>query len=149
MSDSRANYLKGDLAMQITANYYSILPRKFIAGTKGSYGIEELEIRFSEEWEGLSKKIVFYPPEGEAVSVIYDGSPVLIPNEVMSVRGRTKYAIVGYKDDKRLLTVSGEIDVLNTLDDVENPAQKPTPSEIEQVLIYMQNAVDTANSLRK
>ena len=64
MSDSRAIYLKGDLAMQITANYYSILPRKFIAGTKGSYGIEKLEISFSEEGDGLSKKKVFYPPEG-------------------------------------------------------------------------------------
>ncbi len=134
--------------MNISANYYTITPRKFIAGTKGSYGIETLEISFSEEWSGLGKKVIFYPPEGEAVSVIYDGTPFCIPQEVMNVRGRTKYAIVGYDGDKKLLTVSGEIDVLGTLDDVENPEQKPTPSEMAQVLTYMQQAVDTANSLR-
>ena len=96
--------------MQISANYYAIIPRKFIAGTKGSYGIEKLHISFSDEWAGLAKKVVFYPPNGEPVSVVYNDSPIDIPSEVMSVRGRTKYAIVGYKGDKRLLTVSGEID---------------------------------------
>ena len=44
--------------MQINANYYAITPRKFIAGTKGSYGIEKLDISFSEEWNGLAKKVI-------------------------------------------------------------------------------------------
>ena len=134
--------------MKISANYYTISPRKFIAGTKGSYGMEKLEISFSEEWSALSKKVIFYPPNSEAVSVIYNGIPIDIPNEVMRVRGRTKYAIVGYEGRKKLLTLSGEIDVLNTVEDTDTSSQRPTQSEISQVLGIMKTTTDVANSIR-
>ena len=135
--------------MQISANYYSIMPPRFIAGTKGSYGVEKLEIKFSEEWEGLIKKVVFYPPEGEAVSVIYESEPIDIPLEVMSVRGRTKYAIIGYKGEKKLVSVAAELDVLATLEDTESMSKEPTPDEMTQVFEYMRTAVDVANSVKR
>ena len=135
--------------MQINANYYSVTPSRFIAGTVGSYGIEKLEIKFSEEWEGLAKKVVFYPPDAESVGVIYNSEPIYIPMEVMKRRGKTRYAIIGYRDEKRLITVCGEIDVLGTLEDTVNASYVPTPDEMTQVLTYMQKAVDTASSVRE
>ena len=135
--------------MKISANYYSVTPPRFIAGTKGSYGIEKLEIVFSGEWDGLSKKIVFYPPDSAPVGVIYSHSPIDIPIEVMRTRGRSKYAVIGYKDEKKLVSVSGEIDVLGTLDDTDNSAILPTPDEMAQVLNLMQKAIDEARSLRE
>ncbi len=135
--------------MQINANYYSISPPRFIAGTKGSYGIEKLEIVFSAEWDGLIKKVLFYPPKSDPVSVLYELGPIDIPAEVMNVRGRTKYAVIGYKDEKILVSVSGEIDVLGTLDDTDKSAVRPTPTEIAQVIEHMRTAIDVAESVRK
>ena len=134
--------------MKISANYYSITPRRFIAGTKGSFGIEKLEIAFSEEWNGLVKRVVFYPPDSEPVGVIYASEPIDIPVEVMSKRGKTKYAVVGYKDEKKLVTVSGEMDVLSALDDTEHESLLPTPDEMAQVMELMQTAVDAARAVR-
>ena len=134
--------------MKISANYYSITPRRIIAGTKGSFGIEKLEIEFGEEWNGLSKRVVFYPPNSEPVGVIYASEPIDIPVEVMRKRGRTKYAVMGYRDDKKLVTVSGELDVLAALDDTEHESLSPTPDEMAQVLSLMQNAVEAARAVR-
>ena len=135
--------------MQISANYYSVLPPRFIAGTRGSYGIEQLEIIFSEEWKGLTKKVVFYPPDCDPIAVFYESDPISIPFEVMKVRGKTKYAIMGYDGNRKLVTVTGEIDVLTSLDDTDFAAQIPTPSEMMQVLSHMREAVDIANSVRR
>lgn len=134
--------------MQINVNYYSIYPSRFIAGTEGSHGVEQLDIHFSEEWEGMTKKIVFCPPRCEPVCVIYEDSPIDIPTEVMNARGKTKYAVFGYIDGKRLISVGGEIDVLSTLDDTDNYSNGPTPDEIEQVYAYMRDAFDIAQSVR-
>lgn len=134
--------------MKISVNYYSVTPRRFIAGTRGSYGIEKLEIAFSKEWNGLTKRVVFYPPDAEPVGVMYSSEPINIPMEVMRSRGKTKYAVIGYKDEKKLVTVSGEMDVLGALDDTENESLLPTPDEMAQVFDLMQTAVDTARALR-
>lgn len=135
--------------MQIRANYYSILPPRFIAGTKGSYGFEKLDISFSEEWNGLAKKVVFYPADSEPVSVIYADEPIDIPAEVMRSQGRTRYAVFGYLGNKTLVSVSGTIDVIGTLDDADNQTYLPTESEMTQVMEYMQKAVDISNELRE
>ena len=135
--------------MQINANYYSITPSRFIAGTRGSYGMERLEISFSPEWDGLSKKVVFYPSGEETVSVIYAGEPIYVPAEVMRVRGRSHYAIIGYDGERKLISVTGEIDVLGALEDTDTVASYvPTPSEMEQVLSYMNSAVESVEALR-
>lgn len=47
--------------MKLKINYYGLEPRRFIAGTVGSYGFEEMDLTFSAEWKTLSKKVVFYP----------------------------------------------------------------------------------------
>ena len=135
--------------MKISANNFSLSPIRFIAGTRGSYGIEKLEIDFSEEWNGLAKRVVFYPPRSKAVAVIYPDSPIDIPFEVMKERGKTKYAVIGYRDEKKLFSVSGEIDVLGTLDDTDGATYVPTPNEMAQVMSYMQSAIDIANSVRE
>ncbi len=134
--------------MQIKANYYSIYPTRFIAGTQGSHGVETLDITFSEEWEGMTKKVVFYPSEGDPICVIYEDRPIKIPPEATNTRGKTKYAIFGYSDDKRLISVCGEFDVLTTLADTDNYVNAPTPDEIEQVYAYMRESIDVAQSVR-
>ena len=38
-------------------------PRRIYAGTRGSY-ITEVAFTFSGEWDGLTKKLIFYPVRG-------------------------------------------------------------------------------------
>ena len=134
--------------MLIKINNYSIEPARFVAGTKGSYGVETIELEFGEEWQELSKKVVFSTNDGRAISVVYAGKPIEIPCEVMSSHGRAKFAVVGYREDVTLITVSGEIDIINTLaPDGENTVP-PTETEMSQALGYMNEAINTVNELR-
>jgi len=135
--------------MKIKVENYSMYPSRFIAGTKGSYGFDFLDIEFGEGWDGLSKKIVFSPADAPAVSVLYQGSPVVIPAEVMSCRGKSGFAVVGYQNSNKRITVTGEIEVLGTLDDSDaQNATVPTPSEIAQCLGYLEEARSIASSVR-
>ena len=133
--------------MKLRVDYYSVSPNRFVAGTKGSYGFETMELEFSSEWEGLGKKIVFSPPTGDSVSVIYEGSPIPIPYEVMSKRGVSRFAVVGSDGDKILLSVSGRIDVLETLPADADNSIPPTPEEMQKVLGIMEETSRTARQL--
>ncbi len=134
--------------MKIKIENYSMQPSRFIAGTKGSYGFDHIDVEFGEGWEGLSKKIIFCPPEGTPVSVVWAGQPIPIPVEVMSVRGKTAFAVVGYENEKTRITVTGELDVLNTLDADAAESAPPTESQMAQVMTYMQRAVSAAETVK-
>ena len=135
--------------MKIKIDNYSMQPSRFIAGTKGSYGFDFIDIEFGEDWEGLAKKIVFSPPEGEPVSVVWAGEPVPIPAEVMAVRGKTAFAVVGYENEKTKITVTGELDVLNTLEPDGIGTVPPTENEVAQIMTYMEKAVSAAEAVRQ
>lgn len=135
--------------MEIFVDEYAISPRRFIAGTKGSYGFCTLNFKFGSEWDGLAKKITFYPLDGSgAVYLIISDNEVKVPAEIMRCAGVNKYVISGCRDGDVLISVAGEIDVLNSLSPDGDPAQEPTPTQMEQVLDMMQRAVDTAQSVR-
>lgn len=135
--------------MKINVNQYSLSPAHLLAGTKGSYGFETLELTFSGEWEGLGKKIIFETPSGKTVSKLYTTGAVDIPAEVMKERGKTRFAVVGVQGNRTILSVSGTLDVLDTLSDADaQESETPTASEMAQVMTLMQTAVETAQSVR-
>ena len=134
--------------MKIKVDYFTMSPSRFIAGTLGSYGFENIELEFSDEWSGLGKKLVFYPKGKDPVSVVYSGEPVRIPYEVMSTRGVSKFAVVGYEGERTLITVSGQIDVLNTLEPEGSNTVEPTQSEMMQVLDIMAQTLEVSKELR-
>ena len=65
--------------MTIKVDNYVLIPGRFVAGTKGSYGIEQISLELSKEWEGLAVSVSFYPPEGDPVALIYTGEPFFAP----------------------------------------------------------------------
>ncbi len=134
-----------DPDMLIKANYFSLTPRRFIAGTKNSYGVETISFEFSSEWDGLNKTVTFYPVGGAPVAVLYVDSPVYIPAEVMACPGTAQFTVSGTKGSRSLISVTGYIDVLDTNDPGSKPAVEPTPSEMAQVLDMMRAALDAAN----
>ena len=135
--------------MKIKVENYSMYPSKFIVGTKGSYGFEFIELELGEGWEGLAVKLIFQPPVGDAVSIVYAGEPVLIPYEVTRERGRTSFCVVGCEGEKTKITVSGELDVLHALEPEGVNTVPPTESEMSQALGYMEQAVSVARSVRE
>jgi hypothetical protein len=128
--------------MIIKVNNYVLVPGRFVAGTKGSYGIEQIDFEFSEEWEGLAVSVSFYPPEGNPVALIYTGEPFYIPPEVMNISGTSKFVVSGYKNDKVLITAEGLIRVLETSVPTQNPALVPTPSQFAQIMTALEGKVD-------
>ena len=135
--------------MKIKVENYSMYPSKLIVGTKGSYGFEFIELELGEGWEGLAVKLIFQPPVGEAVSIVYAGEPVPVPYEVTRERGRTSFCVVGYEGEKTRITVSGELDVLQALEPEGVNTAPPTESEMTQALEYMEQAVSVARSIRE
>ena len=69
----------------VTVDKYTLSPKRIIAGTRGSFGTETLVFDLGEDWDDMTDvALTFRAPNGEAVSVRYDGEPVAIPQEIMS-----------------------------------------------------------------
>lgn len=122
----------------IYVNRDRLSPNKIRAGTRGSYGLESLRFDFSNEWEGLTCKIVFYPMRGKPVEVHYFGKNIKIPPEVMAYSGISKYVVSGYKlvdgeIDRKIISLTGYIEVDATLDDVGGNSVPKTPGVYEQL----------------
>ncbi len=135
--------------MEIFLDEFAMAPKRFIAGTKGSYGFCTLDFKFSGEWNGLTKKATFYPRDGSgAVCLLIGDGPLKIPKEVMVCEGVNRYVVSGSRGEDILISVTGEIDVLNSLSPDGVPAEEPTPSQMQQVFDMMQTAIDTAQGVK-
>ena len=135
--------------MEIFVDEFALTPKRFIAGTKGSYGFCTMHFRFGPEWDGLAKKVTFYPLDGsDPVYLLVTGDRVEIPQEIMRCAGVNRYVVSGCKNEDVLISITGEIDVLDALSPDGNLAEEPTPSQMEQVMTMMQRAVEVAQSVR-
>jgi hypothetical protein len=124
----------------ILVNAYCIAPDRIVAGTAGSYGLERMALTFSEEWKDVAKTVTFYPPKSRPVSVVLaDGDEFDIPHEATAKSGEISFTVLGYRDGKRIFSVTGEMLVLATKNKEGVPSEEPTPSEKEQVLAYVQD----------
>ena len=135
--------------LRIKVNKYSLTPNWFIAGTKGSYGFEQLELVFGKEWDELAKLVTFFPKSLPPVTVIYNDEPILIPNEVTSVSGSGKFIVSGVNEASTLISVTGTYTVLDTESPGGDEAVTPTPSELSQVLTIMQRVLDISEAALK
>ena len=135
--------------MEIYVDEFALTPKRFIAGTKGSYGFCTMCFRFGSEWDGLAKKVTFYPLDGgDPVYLIVSDDKVEIPQEIMRCAGVNRYVVSGCKNEDVLISITGEIDVLDSLSPDGVNAEDPTPTQMEQVMTMMQRAVDVAQSVR-
>lgn len=124
----------------ILVNAYRIAPDRIVAGTAGSYGLERMALTFSEEWKDVAKTVTFYPPKSRPVSVVLaDGDEFDIPPEATAKSGEISFTVLGYRDGKRIFSVTGEMLVLATKNKEGVPSEEPTPSEKEQILAYVQD----------
>ena len=130
----------------IHADVERLYPPCIYGGTKGSYGIYRMRFSFSSEWNGLMKKVSFYPNRMRSLAVVLTDNEIDIPSEVNQVSGSCKYVVTGLSDDKVIYTVEGSILIDDTLKQAVTPPESPTPTEVQQIYQYMLNAQEYAKS---
>ena len=123
------------------ATGFRLEPDWDIAGTVGSRGMATISFEFGEEWEGLAKRITFFPKgENSPVTVILnnDDDEVVLPSEVFLHPGEATFVIDGVGEgDVRLITLRGRLRVLDTgVPGGAEPAE-PTPTELEQIRVAL------------
>ena len=129
---------------KIKINLYDPDIPKIEVGTQGSYGVEAVDFELGPEWDGLTCNVSFLPAGAtQGVSVIYTGTPILVPSEVMAVAGHSKMIIDGVKDNKIIKSKTIRLYVSETMERCITPAPEPTPSTYAQVVDMMaKQAVD-------
>lgn len=91
-------------------------PMWAVAGTRGSLGYGVLKLSFSPDWDGMRRRVTFFPADGsEAVEVYEENGAVTVPDEVMSCAGSAGFVIDGEGGGARIVTVRGELRVIDTV----------------------------------
>ncbi len=135
--------------MLIKVNKYAVCPDIICLGTEGSYGFESLEFAFSDEWTDLVKTISFYSPRGDGVSLILTEDKCDVPPEMTSESGVGKISIRGLAEDQCIYSFDVVARIYRASPAADTPAGSPTPTEMEQVLLYMKQTADIAEQLKK
>lgn len=121
--------------MKISVSKYTLEPRTADGGTAGSHGLESLEFQFSPEWNDLFRTVTFFPPKSVAKCVSFTGDSVPLPPEVTARAGKTAYVLCGAKDGVTIITLTGAIEVAETLIPTESETEEYTPGALEQATL--------------
>lgn len=114
-------------------------PRRIYAGTRGSY-ITEVAFTFSGEWDGLTKKLIFYPVRGKPVYINYTYGSEKIPYEVMRYSGDAIMLMSGYSVETdgslgdKIVTASAFVAVDPAESDTQNEPDIPEATEFEKIV---------------
>ena len=120
--------------IKIKADLWRLTPDWAVAGTRGSFGSCRLVFDLSPDWEGLARRVTFFPPDGDAVAVIFNGNSVRVPDEVMSLAGTASYVLDGVGEDGTVLvSARGELRIVDTAAPGGREPEVRVPSEIEQM----------------
>ena len=128
------------MSVLIQVNKSVMTPYRITAGTRGSYAAENVRFRFSVEWDGLTKKLVFFPQRGTPLYCVYrDGDEVVIPARVMRCAGDNVFVLSGYeltdgKIGRKVVTATGIVYVAPTMSDTLNEPDIPEPTVFEEII---------------
>ncbi|MCI8590204.1 MAG: hypothetical protein HFE77_05785 [Clostridiales bacterium] len=135
--------------MKISVTKYGLTPDTADGGTKGSYGIETLSFSFSPEWDTLAKSITFYPPHSTPICVYLEKDEIPLPYEVTERAGKTSFVICGTNQKRTILTVTGTIEVRDTINPTEREAGDYTPSAIAVITQACEDAKANADRAKQ
>lgn len=101
--------------INIQADGYRLMPDWAVVGTEGSYGVSTLAFEFDKSWDGLMRRVTFYPADSaEAIEVLVNDGEVAVPAEVLASAGTAEYVLDGTRDGVRLISLCGRLRVLHT-----------------------------------
>ena len=110
-------------------------PQWAVAGTRGSFGACVLKVDFSPEWDGMRKRVTFFPADGsDAVEVTFEKNEAVIPDEVMEHAGTAEFVIDGEIEGRKFVSEKGELRVIDTArPGGKNPALLELKKELEKL----------------
>jgi hypothetical protein len=137
--------------IKIKADLWNIAPKWAVAGTRGSFGSCKLTFDLSPDWEGLGKRITFFPAGGgEGVAILISGSSVTVPDEVMARAGTAVFVLDGISPEgKRLVSTRGELRVIDTASPGGKEPKHFVPSEIDQLRAELERLRGEVERLKK
>lgn len=137
--------------IKIKADLWKIAPQWAVAGTRGSFGSCKLTFDLSPDWEGLGKRITFFPAGGgEGVAILISGSSVTVPDEVMARAGTAIFVLDGISPEgKRLVSTRGELRVIDTASLGGKEPKHFVPSEIDQLRAELERLRGEVERLKK
>jgi hypothetical protein len=101
--------------INIQADGFRLTPDWAVVGTEGSYGVSTLAFEFDKAWDGLMRRVTFYPADGaEPIEVLVEGGEVAVPAEVLAAAGTAEYVLDGTCEGVRLISLCGRLRVLQT-----------------------------------
>lgn len=115
-------------------------PNRIYAGTDGSYRVKNISFTFSPEWDGLIKKLIFYPLWGAPIYSEYTDGEVVIPSRIMACVGENPFTVSGYTVTKdghigqKLVSSGGAICVSAAPDDKLLEPNPPAATVFEEIL---------------
>lgn len=118
--------------------------------TSGSVGVEFCQFRFSADWDGLERTATFRGGQDSRSQILNDNDQCVIPWEVLQNPNRTLYVgVQGTRDGTTVLpTIWASLGTIKEGATLGEDAQEPTPGVYEQLTGMVQNAIDTAQSVR-
>lgn len=137
--------------IKIKADLWNIAPKWAVAGTRGSFGSCKLTFDLSPDWEGLGKRITFFPAGGgEGVAILISGSSVTVPDEVMARAGTVIFVLDGISPEgKRLVSTRGELRVIDTALPGGKEPKQFVPSELDQLRAELERLRGEVERLKK
>lgn len=121
--------------IRIKVNGIWLEPIWAVAGTRGSFGSCKLSFEFSPEWNGMQKRVTFFPADGtDAVALLMQNDEVIVPCEVMAHAGSAGFVIDGVGEGGEVtLTQKGELRVVDTAEPGGKEPSERTPGMLEQL----------------
>lgn len=121
--------------IKIKANGIWLEPSWAVAGTRGSYGSCGICFELTPEWEGMQKRVTFFPADGsEAVAVLLGNNEIALPDEVMAHAGSAEFVLDGVSaNGEVLVSQKGELRIIDTAEPGGREPIERTPDIIEQL----------------
>ena len=137
--------------INIKADLWKLTPRWAVAGTRGSFGSCRIVFELSPDWQGMNKRITFFPAGGGGgVALLLSGNAVRVPDEVMASAGTAAFVLDGIDSGgNRLVSARGELRIIDTAYPGGRESKECAPSELSQLRAELESLRAEVGKLRK
>ncbi len=137
--------------IKIKADLWRLSPNWAVAGTRGSFGSCRIVFELSPDWQGMNKRITFFPAGGgEGVALLLNANAVRVPDEVMASAGTAVFVLDGIDaDGNSLVSARGELRVVDTASPGGREPKEYVPSELDQLRAELESIRGEIEALKK